>query len=109
MLPLALTTITIKRGPVNTDGYDPDPAAETTIATGIRAAVTNKSGTTVLTGGTRVEFTHVLNCDPCDIRGGDTIVDDTTGDIYDTLWATQRPGLGLDHVNGRLRYVTGAD
>lgn len=107
MIPLATTTITIARPDPTADGY---AATNTvmTLAAGVRAAITGPSGTTILTGGTRTEYTWVLNADPCDIQVADTVTDDTTGTAYTVDWVAARTGLGLDHVNGRLRAVQGA-
>lgn len=107
-IPLALTQITVTRAnPADDDGYDPTPATPITVAAGVRAAITSPSGVAVLTGGTRAEYTVVLNCDPCDVRAGD-MVTDGTGQKYQVLVAWPRIGLGLDHIEGRMRYVTGA-
>ena len=107
-IPLALTTISVRRPDPTVDGYaetKPDP---TLIVTGLPASITNDSGTSVLTGGVRTEYMYVLNADPADIQAQDLVTDDATGQEYVVVWATLRQGLGLDHVSGRLRIVRGA-
>lgn len=108
MLPLALTTISIDRPDQTSDGYDPEQAAPTRIAAGVRATITSKSGSVQITNGQRVRYTAVLNTDPADIRAGDTVTDESTGETYRCEWALARPGFGIDHVEGRLSIVTGA-
>jgi hypothetical protein len=107
VIPLATTTITITRQDPTVDGYAPTKSV-TTVAAGVRAAITGPSGTTILTGGTRTEYTWVFNADPCDVKVADVVTDDATGTAYTVDWITARTGLGLDHVNGRLKLVQGA-
>jgi hypothetical protein len=107
VIPLMTTTISVRRPDRTGDKYDPQ-SPPVLLATGIRAGITNDTGTTVLVGGTRTEYTKVLNCDPTDIKPGDIVQDDNTGDNYRVNWATLRQGLGLDHINGRLRLIEGA-
>lgn len=108
MLPLALTTISTTRAKANVDPYKPGPATgDTPVVTGLRAAISSDTGTAQILTGTRVEYTFVLNTDPADLRAGDTVIDDGTGEKYVLLWVRLRAGLGLDHMTGRLRMVTG--
>jgi hypothetical protein len=112
-IPLALTTLTVQRvTPVPgddqiVDGYDTEPAP-TTVATGIRAVIRNPSVSVVLAGGDRIVFTATFSADPCDIRPGDTVID-SNGTIWRAMWTVLSSGFGLDHVDGELRLVTGAD
>ena len=111
-IPLALTNITIQRvTPVAgddsiVDGYDnqPDPV---TIASGIRATIGQPEASVVLVGGDRVVYSATFDADPCDIQPGDTIIDGN-GFQWTAEWARLVKGLGLDHVQGSLRFVVGA-
>lgn len=107
-IPLALTTITVTRPDPTVDGYAASKPAPTTVASGVRAAITNDTGNTVLTGGVRTQYTFVLNADPCDVQAADLVTDNQTGATYIVEWAQLRTGFGCDHVNGRLRITTGA-
>lgn len=109
MLPLATTTITVKRVPADPtrDGYDTPPAA-TTIASGVRAVIGNGSGSQNITAGDRTVVTFPFTADTTDVQADDTVIDETTGDTYRVEWARSRQGLGLDHTAGQLEQVGGA-
>lgn len=108
-IPLATTTITIKRVPPDDtrDGYDAAPDLAT-IATRVAANIGAPSGSQNITTGDRTVVTFRLTCDPTDLQADDQVVDDTTGDTYRCVWARGRKGLGLNHTTAALEQVTGA-
>ena len=109
MIPLATTTITVTReeGIVDVDPYDPNPPAPTTVAAGIRAAISAPTANVALSGGDRVVYTASLRCDPCDITNDDVLTDGT-GTVWSVLWARRETAAGLDFILGQLRLVQGA-
>lgn len=109
MIPLATTTITVTRADMTgaADPYDPDPPAPTVVASGVRAVIGAPKATTKLSGGTKVDYTATLRCDPCTITGGDTVTD-AGGTAWLALWAIEVDALGLDFIEGELRLQTGA-
>lgn len=108
-IPLATTTIAVSRVPPDAtrDGYD-TPPAPVIVATAVPAVIGAPSGSQDITYGDRTVVTFRLNCDPTDLRPGDTVTDEVTGETYRTLWARTRRGLGLDHTEGSLQQVSGA-
>lgn len=112
MIPLATTTITVWRSPTD-DGAEPfdpldPPEDHEMVVAGVRAHISSPSGDEAVTsGGDREVVQFGLGCDPCDVEHGDVVVDDTTGEQYQVDWAHHRVGLGLDHVTGGLRQVSG--
>lgn len=109
MIPIATTTITVKRSAVDAaaDPYDA-PAAPAVVATGVRAHISAPAGTETVAGTAAQEVVRFrLDCDPVDVNNRDTVVDDVTGDVYEVVWARARHGLGLDHVEAELLEVTG--
>lgn len=108
-VPLATTTITISRIPPDAtrDGYD-TPPSPTTVASGVRAHLSGPGKSTDPTGGLRVATIWRLDADPCDLRAGDTVVDDSTGSTFTAMNADTRYGLGLDHTVASLERVDGA-
>ncbi len=118
-LPIATTSITIKRPPAADDGvdpYDPGKGAMTTVATGVRAAFVSPSGGTAVGGGehgatgSQELVGWQLLADPCDLRHYDTVVDETTTQQYAVAWAKSRPDPDgdLDHVVAGVDEVRGA-
>lgn len=109
-LPLATTTITIKRVLADlstTDPYEATAVPET-IASGIRAHISSPSGSELVGGADSQEsVTFRLDCDPTDLAHTDIVTDETTGQDYRVTWARSRSGLGLDHVEAGLLQVTG--
>jgi hypothetical protein len=109
-IPLATTTISIRRpgGGGSGDDYDP-PVAATTVGAGVRAVIRSPGGSEVVTNGDRETVTWALDADPCDLTYADVVVDDATGDRYDVLWARERagPGGALAHVVAALRQTRG--
>lgn len=113
-IPLHLTLLTIQRvTPVpgdddQEDGYDAGQPAPATIASGIRAVIGQPSASVVLAGGDRIVYTATFAADPCDIRPGDTVID-SAGTLWRCQFSVLNTGLNLDHQEGELRLVTGAD
>lgn len=106
-IPLATTTISVHRYNLDdVDPYDPPPTP-TTVAVGVRAVISSPSGTEQVAGGQQEIVTFRLDCDPVDLQHRDQIVDDTTGDVFDVVWARDRTGLGLDYTQADLRRVAG--
>lgn len=108
-IPLATTTVTIKRVPRDDtrDGYDTQPAAAT-IAAGVRAHIGSPSGSDNITSGDRTVVRFAIDTDPTDLQADDTVIDDMTSEEYRCIWARTRHGLGLDHTTGAIEQVTGA-
>lgn len=105
MIPLATTTITVRRP----SGGDPtDAPSFDRVARGVRAVISAPSGSQNVVGGNQEVVDAALSCDPTAIERTDLIEDDTTGDTYAIVWARQRVALGLDHTTAGLRKVTGA-
>lgn len=103
-LPLAVTTITVRRPPAG-DPYE--PATAPVIATGVRAVIGSPSGSERRIGGQLSEITDVLNCDVTDLDHRDLVDDEVTGESYSVEWVRKRIGLGLDHVKAGLRQTKG--
>lgn len=111
MLPLATTTISIKRPSVGTD-IDPwvsgDDSADTTVATGIGAHISTPSGFERAVGGSMENVTFHLNAEVCDLTNTDRVYDERSGLTYEVVWVEPRSGLGLDHMTAELRKIVGA-
>lgn len=107
-LPVATTTITVKRLPSDDtrDGYD-DPPARATVAAGLRAHIGSPSAREQVTTGNRTVATCALTSDPFDFEPTDQVIDETTGEQFELVWARTRPGL-LAHTEGRLVQTAGA-
>lgn len=107
-IPLATTTITVRRVPddEDLDPYDEQPEPET-VASGVRAHISTRTGRETVAGGSQEVVSFGLSCDPVDLRHTDEVVDDTTGETFEVVWAISRQGLGMDHVQAGLERVTG--
>lgn len=106
-IPLATTTISVLRADIDgVDPYDPAPAAST-IATGVRAVISSPSGSENIVGAEQETVTFRLDCDPTNLTHHDQVVDETSGETFDVVWARQRSGLGLDYTQAGLRQVQG--
>ena len=107
MLPLATTTITVRRPSVADDPYD---GAETvaTVAAGVAAHISTPSGREQRQGGSQETVDFRLDCEPVDLRHGDRITDAASGETFEVVWAQPRTGLGLDHVEAGLRQAGAA-
>lgn len=102
-LPVATTRITISRPGVG-DAMDA-PALEE-ITNGIPAVIGSPSGTETVTNGSSEQVTARLDCDVCDLRHGDQVTDESTGERWQVSWVRRRIGLGLDHMVGEILAVT---
>lgn len=109
MIPLATSTITVQRvdTPVGMDAYSADPPAPSTIATDVRAVISPPSANVALSGGTRVEYSGQLRCDPVDLQTDDTVIDAQSGLTWTVLWAQRTTAAGLDFTHAQLRLVQG--
>jgi hypothetical protein len=111
-IPVATTTITILREqdvrdphtPPDVDpwgdGYDEDadtvPDAVATwvpVATGVRATIATPVGRALFGLGNTSTITFALAADPCDLRNGDRVDDQTTGRRFAVNWAEATPGV----------------
>ena len=98
MIPAASTTITVERN----DSFDPDEDAEwTTVATGIRAHIDATAAPSTIAGQT---VTAELYADLCDLKLGDRVTDEWSGESYQAAVSVLRQvtALGLDHVRASL-------
>ena len=109
-IPLATTTITVKRTPTdpNLDPYDPPPE-RTTVASGVRAHISTARGSEDLGGSEREIVWFRLGCDPFNagLTHLDIVEDDQTSEAYEVVWVKARFGLGLDHFEGRMKQISG--
>lgn len=99
-VPLATTTITVKR---YTGALD-EPQTATTVATAVRAHISSPSGNEP-EGATEL-VDAVLGCDPVDLTSDCRVTDEKTGLEYSVVWARERRGLGLDHIEAGLHAAT---
>lgn len=106
-IPLATTTITVSRPSTSSDDYYDVRTAGTVVALNVRAHISEPSGIEGLIGGRTEQTRFPFNSDICDVGGNDLVTDDVTGDIYEVIWVRKRLGLGVDHMTGQLRIVTG--
>lgn len=105
-LTLTTTTISVLRVAEDTDPYDaqPEPAP---VASGVPAHIFSPTGEEQEAGGSRSNTYRRMACDPTDLTETDTVRDDTTGLVYQVEWVNEVVGLGLDHMQARLRLTTG--
>lgn len=106
MLPLATTTVTVKR-PADGDPYV--TSSLSTVSSGTPAHIGQPSGSEVQQGGEQESITDVLLVEAgIDLTHTDLVVDDVTGQEYRVQWVRERQGLGLDHVRAGLVSHQGA-
>lgn len=110
MIPLPTTSISVLRVPADDlrDPYEAQPAASL-VASGVRAHIGSQGGTEVRRGGAQETVTWRLDADPVDLRHGDQVLDERTGDTFTVDSARLRTGLGWDHVEAGLRQVDARD
>src|SRR5688500_14340017 len=108
MLPLATTTITVKRVPADTDrdAYDEKPA-EITAHSGIPAHFSSPSGREIMRGGSQEVIDRHLDCEIIDLKHTDHVIDEQTDERYQIVWAHKRMGLGLDRIEAGVKRVEG--
>jgi hypothetical protein len=107
-VPLATTTIAVRRvqgGPYDIDTALPAPA---TVAAKVRAHISTPTGRGTDVGGQEELVEFRLACDPVELRHTDTVLDEQTSESYQVVWAKQRRGLGLAHTEAGLRQTAGA-
>lgn len=105
MIPLATTTVTVRRSDQDgtKDAYDAVTWSD--YRTGIRAVIGSVSGTETNTGGQSTTMSARLDCDPIDLRHDDLVVDERTGLTWSVTFTAQRQGFGLDHTVADLVLV----
>lgn len=106
MLPLATTTISVLRSDQDGTKDDLDGVTYATLASGIRAVIGEPSGTETNAGGSSEDVLWRLDCEVTDLRHGDRILDETTGETFAVVWSRRRIGLGLNHTVAGLRTIT---
>lgn len=107
MLPLVTTTVTMTR-PAGGDPFV-DGGADTAVAAAVPARVSAPTGRETRGLGAQETVDAVLYVDASvDVRRGDTVSDDVTGDRWQVTWTRVRRGLGLDHVVAGLTATTGS-
>lgn len=108
MIPLATTTVTVKRVAETEPG---EGRTTTTLARNVRAHIGSLSGSEQLRpGGGRSVTGYRLDCDLLPtgtLLHTDQVVDDTTGTTYEVTWAAEHRGLGLDHIEAGLSLAVG--
>jgi hypothetical protein len=107
MIPLATTTIEIRRLAASEDGYDPPSDPPEVVVSAVRAHLSAPTGAETLAGGAKERIDRHLDCDPVDVRQGDQVVDLTDEAVYVVAWSHLASGLGLDRTEAGLRLVTG--
>jgi hypothetical protein len=117
-IPLATTTIAVRRPPV-ADQYAEPYSGTTTedfdeVVTGVRAVidvpVARDAGRERVAGGEQTDTEFRFTCDPCDITRLDYITDEATGWHYRVTWVHRFGVIGggyADHVEGGLERVEG--
>lgn len=115
MIPLHTTYITVKRRPADPghdpyEPYEPGPAGdEVVVASNVRAQISSPSGREVVAGGSQEIVQFSMSCDPVDLKNTDTVLDQTTNEVYQVVWARKRTSVdgSLDHTRASLKQVTG--
>jgi len=105
-LPLATTTVTIRRPEGGDDPYEADRGS--LVVRGRRAHIGSPHGSETIVGGSKEVVDAVLRLDPSPcLTHRDLVTDDGTGECWSVVWVRQRQGLGLDHQAVGLRAVKG--
>lgn len=89
---LPTTTITILREPDTIDTIDRGNSFQP-VYTGIRAAVEHTKSASHTDSGSYVDHRVLLTADPCDLRDGDRVIDELTGEEYNVEGAVTRTNL----------------
>lgn len=108
MLPIATTTVTVRRPAGAEDPYV--TAADAPVhSSGTPAHIGQPSGSEVDQGGQLEQITDVLLAEAgLDLTHTDQVEDERTGQRYRVAWVRARQGLGLDHVKAGLVTFQGA-
>lgn len=112
-IPLATTTITVSgvrpQSSIDPDseGYDAPPPAPATLSTGVRACISNPTGSRS-TPNDELDI-YTLSCDPVDLNRFDTVIDEATGTEYmvDSVVMSVTESFGLQHTKAILRLTKG--
>jgi len=88
------------------DPEDAQPEPEIT-AFNIRAVISSPTGRERNAGGVQEIVEFSLSCDPIELSHLDRVEDQTTGELYEVMWARRRNGFGLDHTRAGLKQVSG--
>lgn len=110
MIPVATTTVTVKRVPSDPDRdpYDPQPDP-VVVVSGVRAHITTARGSEDRGGSDRSHVHFRMSCDQ--YAGGllhtDTVEDEQSGEVYEVKWAVARTALGLDHIQAGMDQISG--
>lgn len=107
MIPLATTTIAVE---VTAEAEPGEGRTTATAATGVRAVIGSPSGVEAYApGGGTSTISHGLRADPVPELVDHTciVVDEATGDRFETRWVVHRRGLGLDHTVAGLVHKVG--
>jgi len=106
MLPLATTTVTVKRPPVADDYAEPYSGTRTLddIVTGLPAVIDAGTGRQVAAGGEQTVTELRFYTDEADVKNTDYLLDETSGVLYRITWCITFTG---DHVEGGIELVEG--
>ena len=105
MIPLATTTITVRRSDQDGTADAWDGVTFSDWRSGVRAVIGSVSGTETATSGESSTVTARLDCDPVELRHHDQVRDERTGLTWSVTFAAQREGFGLDHTVADLVLV----
>lgn len=121
-IPLATTTITVRRPTAAEqsadpygDGYEDAPGTPSVIdgqgdvvAAAVRAVI-SPGGARGTSNGSESELVEFrLVCDSTDLRYGDTVTDETTGQVFEVTWSVTTPGIaGLGHTAAGITTTKG--
>lgn len=113
-IPLATTTIAVRRLPAQNPNDWRDPTDEqpdrTVVATGVRAHISTSSGREAVQAGASQELVAFrLACDPIAVglHHEDEVLDEVSGEVFQVVWTHARSALGLDHIEAALTQVSG--
>lgn len=105
-LPISNTTISVMRSVSTDDSLPIDSPA--VLASHIAAVIRPKSsGREDQVGGSKALSTYLLNADTNDLRHTDLVLDESSQQLFDVIFAVYRAGLGLDHMYAELQLVQG--
>lgn len=114
-IPIATTTISVKRPDSASDGStdpwaypdDPAPAEASVVHTGVRAVISAGGGRSIGPGDNEaIEFSLV--CDPVAITHRDVVIDEVTGQEFEVTWALTTNGVaGLGNTRAGMKTIKG--
>jgi hypothetical protein len=108
MIPLATTTISVRRPDTSgtVEAFEPETLA--LVASGVRANIGTVRGGDESVGRDLAIVEATLTCDPVEMANHDVVVDERTSQVWEVLWVQGRTGLGLNHTAAGLRRTEGA-